>query len=562
VAGFFGIALILALAVGTVQLLPAYTYVQNYSVRGTAEKTSFEHATSYSLHPEEIASLIVPEFVGYGSKDSDTYWGRNPFKGNSEYAGILPVIFAVLALAFRKDRRVWFFLGGGLLALIYALTYHTPLFRLCYTLVPGVKNFRAQGMIAFLYAFCICTLGANGVEYILGRRQEIERERIYRALRVTGGVLLAGGAIGILFTKSCLDLWISLFYSDIAPEKRQVLEAVYPGIRMGVAIGLGIALASLAIAWTKTRQDISVKWFIVILSALALVDTWRIDRQFISVVDPDTQRGFRTDGLISALQQRQAQEGPFRVFDLTGLYGRNELGAHRIETVGGASGFHDNELRWYRQLRKEDDAPLLDGLSIGSDGQLRGVEKNPFLNLLNVRYVVYRLDAKSPVQIFENRDALGRAFVVPTYQIAGSAEEVLARLDGRNLDFRNVAFVEEDPHWGDMPGGEGAAGVVQDVRYEGNFLKVQVHMNRKGILVVSDNYFPYWKATDNGKDISIIKAYSALRALSLEKGDHAVQFTYLSAPYETGKWITLISLLSILIAIRYEWLKRSIERHS
>lgn len=560
VAGFFGVALVLALAVGAVQLLPTYIYVQNYSVRGTADKTSFEHATSYSLHPEEMVSLIVPEFAGYEDKDSDTYWGRNPFKLNSEYAGILPVMFAAFALIFRKDRRVWFFLGGGILALIYALTYHTPFFKLCYEFIPGVKNFRSQGMIAFLYAFCVCTLGATGVEYILDRIQEIQQEQRYRVLRIAGGVLLAGGVLGILFTKSCLDLWVGLFYSDIAPEKRQILNAVYPGIQTGIMICLTIALASVVAAWAKMRQRVSVAWFIIVLSILVLIDTWRIDRRFIQVVDPDRQPGFRTDGLISALQQRQAQEGPFRVLDLTGLherglYERNELGAHRIETVGGGSGFHDNELQWYRLFRGENDARLLDGLSIGSDGQLRGVEKNPFLNLLNVRYVVYRPDVKGPVQIFENRDCLGRAFVASTYQVVGSADGVLGRLADRNLDFRNIVLLEEDPHWGGMPGRDGDAGIVQAIRYEGDLVKVQIHMNRRGILVVSDNYFPYWKATDNGKGISTVRAYAALRALYLEAGDHLVQFTYLSKPYEAGKWITLISTLSILIIIRYERLK-------
>ena len=565
VAGFFGVALALALAVGAVQLLPTYIYVQNYSVRGTAEKTSFEHATSFSLHPEEIASLIVPEFGGYADKASDTYWGRNPFKLNSEYAGILPVIFAVFALVFRKDRRGWFFLGGGGLALVYAVTYHTPFFRLCYELIPGVKNFRSQGMIAFLYAFCICTLGAVGVERVLDRPQDLRQERRYRILRVAGWVALAGGGIAILFTRSCLDLWISLFYSDIAPEKRQALDAVYPGIRTGAIIGLAIALTSVAVARAKMRQSIPVTWFIAVLSVLALIDTWRIDRRFIQVVDPNTLRGFRTDGVIADLQKRQTQEGPFRVLDLTGVYEDghkpNELGAHRIETVGGLNGFHDNELRWYRRFRGENDARLLEGLSIGSDGQLRGVGKNPFLNLLNVRYVVYRPDPNSPVQILENRDCLGRAFIASTYQVVkGGADGVLGRLADRESDFRNVVLLEEYPHWGDMPGGEGGAGVVQAIRYEGDLVNIQVRMYRRGILVLSDNYFPYWRATDNGKGIPIVRAYAALRALSLEAGDHLVQFAYVSRPYETGKWITWISVLFIFILIRYEWLRGLTQR--
>jgi hypothetical protein len=562
-AGFFAVALAAALAVGAVQLVPAYAYVKNHSVRGTAAKTSFEHATEFSLHPEEIASLVVPEFVGYRTQEADTYWGRNPFKLNAEYAGILPLVFGALALALRRDRRVWFFLGGGVLALLYALTYHTPLFRLCYELVPGVQNFRSQGMIAFLYAFCACVLGAIGVDQVLdpaaGASRE-SRDRISKILKIIGGILLAGGVAGVLLTRFSLDVWIRLFYGDITPQSRQVLDAALPGIRSGAAICLALALAGVALAWARIHGKISTSSLFWGLGLVALVDTWRIDRQFIHVVDPEAVPGFRTDGLIAALQQRQAQEGPFRVLDLTRFHERNELGAHRIETVAGVNGFHDNELRWYRPFRGEGDERLLNGLSTDSGGELKGPENHAFLNLLNVRYILYRPGPEGPVRLFENRDALGRAFVASSYQVLGSAQGVLDRLAAKGTDYRNVVPLEEEPGWGAMPGGEGAAGVVQDIQYRGDEVDLRVRMNRRGVLVLCDNYHPYWKATDNGREARIRKGYTTLRAVCLEAGDHRVRFTYVSRPYHISKWITALSLIAILAAVRQEWLPRRLRR--
>ncbi len=554
---FFGIALVVALAIGAVQLLPAYTYVQNYSVRGTAEKTSFEHATSFSLHPEEIASLVVPELSGYTNKErEDTYWGRNLFKSNSEYAGILPLVFAILALATRRDRRRWFFLAGGILALAYGVTYHTPLFRVCYELVPGVKNFRAQGMIAFLYAFCVCVLGTMGFHYVLEPSDKAQERHNIQVIKRLGIVILSGGILGIIFTKSCLDMWVSLIYSEITNEKRQILEEVYPGIRAGIAVCCGIALAGIVLAWIKIKGNISEMVFVLGIGALTLLDTWRIDHQFIDVVNPDILPGFRSDGLIAELQQRQAQEGPFRVLELPpGIHTRNELGAHQIETVAGQDGFHDNEILWYRQFRGEADEHLLKGLSLESNGQLKGVENNAFLNLLNVRYVLYRLG--NQVQVFRNSTCLNRAFIASSYEVLGSAPKVLERLSSQSADFNKVVLLEEDPRWGSMPSAEGEAGTVQNLQYVGDQVKISVHMNRRGILVLCDNYLPYWRATDNDKNIVVIKAYSTFRALCLEAGNHQVMFTYVSDPYQKGKWILGGAILCVLIIRQRKKFKRA-----
>src|SRR5690606_18370284 len=121
-------------------------YNEAFSVRGGAERTTFEHATSWSMHPEETASLLLPEFGGLNER----YWGRNPFKLNTEAPGTTVWFLGLLGLfAFRKSRWQWLWGGVGLLAMLYGLAAHTPVFRLFYDFVPGIKNFRAASMMLF-----------------------------------------------------------------------------------------------------------------------------------------------------------------------------------------------------------------------------------------------------------------------------------------------------------------------------------------------------------------------------------------------------------------------------
>ena len=133
------------------------------------ETRGYAYSASWSLHPEEAVSLVVPEFIGANlSTDGrriNTYWGRNPFKLNHEYGGLIPLLLIPIAFLGRRRRgQVWFFTGLAAAALIYALGATTPLFHLYYWLVPGVKLFRAPSSIMFIFAIAAVTAGAFGLE--------------------------------------------------------------------------------------------------------------------------------------------------------------------------------------------------------------------------------------------------------------------------------------------------------------------------------------------------------------------------------------------------------------
>ena len=95
-------AICLGLAIGAEGVIPQYWNTKTSSKRAATEQTSdnrYEFASSWSLHPEEIFALVIPEFVSFDTNTSPhKYWGRNAFKGNSEYVGIVPLFFAIIAL--------------------------------------------------------------------------------------------------------------------------------------------------------------------------------------------------------------------------------------------------------------------------------------------------------------------------------------------------------------------------------------------------------------------------------------------------------------------------------
>ena len=174
--GLFTLAGLLAVGASAVQFVPPLDYLREWSHRAdrtvrAEQESGYEFSTSWSMHPEEAMSLVVPEFVGDNvqteTRSGTTYWGRNVFKLNSEYTGFLALFLAPLVFLRRRDGRTWFFVVLALLSLSFALGATTPLFRLYY-LIPGVSLMRAPSLIIFLWGLSLVTLAAFALERFLG----------------------------------------------------------------------------------------------------------------------------------------------------------------------------------------------------------------------------------------------------------------------------------------------------------------------------------------------------------------------------------------------------------
>ncbi len=86
-------------------------------------------------------------------------------------------------------------------------------------------------------------------------------------------------------------------------------------------------------------------------------------------------------------------------------------------------------------------------------------------------------------------------------------------------------------------------------------LLVRFWSPRTGYLFISENYFPGWKATIDGKPAKIWRADYSFRAVFVEKGRHILKFTYQPVSFLIGLWTTLGSLTLVLICLAV-YLKR------
>ena len=542
----FVLVVVLAAGASAIQWLSPYFYLKQYSQRiQHTEGRGFEWASSWSMHAEEAGALLVPEFPGDNLTQSEqTYWGQNFFKLNSEAVGLLAMFFAVLTLAVQRRRQVVFFGALAVLALIYALGAGTPLFTLSYYLVPMVGKFRAPSMINFLFAFGFVAVAAWGVHILERMPPKAPAERSL----FTGAVILA-----IVYTAITLviSLWgegffrtfAGIFRTVIEPEKMQALRVNAPRVIAGLWVSTILLWGVVGLVWSRCHRSLKLGLLFGGLAALALIDLWRFDARFVQLVNPQEYYG-RTP-LVDHLQQVKASEGPFRTFILPRTVADNYLALYGLEEVS-MSAMHGNHLLSYDNFT-------------GRHEERQNLSDPKFLDLLNVTRVVSPQEIGQdwlgqPARVgqfyvYTNPNALPRVAGFSGYRVVPDHEAVLAEIKRADFLYRQVLLLEQEipelaPTKDPARLPQFVAGRVIDNTI--NEFTIEIEMPADGLVLLSENYYPAWRAEEQGVPLTIYRANYTFRAVFAKAGPHTIHFWFDNPRYDQGKLMSAVCLLVLL----------------
>ena len=134
-----------------------------------------------SLHPALLLTLVMPDVFGASGRMED-YWGPPSFAWPDTgiflaqnmgelYIGALPLLLLLIA-AVRGQlwaREIRFFTCAAGVALLYALGWYTPVFRVLYALLPGVDLYRRPADATFLIGALGAILAGYGAHRLLER---------------------------------------------------------------------------------------------------------------------------------------------------------------------------------------------------------------------------------------------------------------------------------------------------------------------------------------------------------------------------------------------------------
>lgn len=517
------------------QILPAVGHVTEFSRRTAtsderAGETGEVWSSSWSLHPEEVASLVIPEFVGNSVSGSSaawaegTYWGRNPFKLNSEYAGFVLLLLAAVSFAGGAKRgQRWFFASLAGAALLFALGAHTPVWRVAYEVVPGIRLFRAPSTVMFVFAFSVATLAALGVDRLLAMRREGRAlEGPQRVLLWSTGIL---GGVALLASAGRLTpVWTAVFGID--EGRRAALESAVPHITTGAWLVFVLAGALAVLAWAYRKSHFGAPVLIAGLVALVAGDALRVDRAFIQTMD--FNQWAAPDANVRAVLDRERENGePYRMLSLRRAGQDLDPALHGIEL---AAGHHPNDLARYRELI---------GMA-GSGLPLNLIQSGNIRALLNVRYILWpdlamgrspagpvvsqthTPDGRVLESVFEEA-GLPRARLVGSAAVKADEEAVPYMLSPEFDPVAEVVLAEPPPL---ELGGGPVGGEVKWLERGPDRLRLAVSSEQPALLVVADNWYPDWRARVDGEEAPVLRAYHTLRAVPVPAGSSEVEMSY------------------------------------
>jgi hypothetical protein len=185
----------------------------------------------------------------------------------------------------------------------------------------------------------------------------------------------------------------------------------------------------------------------------------------------------------------------------------------------------------------------------------------PLLNLLSVRYVVFRGTALPHFQpsfqspdyfIMENPSALPRAFVPESVATIADDQEQVQKLTAPDFNPRKTAYVETPLT---LP--EDCRGSAKIKEETPTHIVVEAQMETPGLLVLADSYNNGWKATLNRKPVPILRTDYALRGVALPSGSTVVDFNYDSDAVERA-----FKLFMLALGIIGVWLGLLIFQHT
>jgi hypothetical protein len=486
-------------AVAAVQILPALEYGK-LSVRWTDtgsktwnDRVQFPEHEHQSLKPADLIHLVLP---GGGGIYSD------PFTGT------VALSLAAIALwsGFRRRKEVRLFTALAIGSLLWAMAGSDVLYGPLYALGPMIEKTREPVVALFLFAFAIAALAAIGAEILISNPEPARESRI-------AGILVRAGI-------AALVLALAL---RIDTDNRPAMAAF-----------IALLLAGVYQVWS--RQLVSRRSALVLLGLLVTIEQGsEVGSGWAQIHDPH-----RMD-LINALPDTQdladflnMQPNPKRLekndkdvafnfgdwnrIDSSNAYGASMLAQTNI--LGGWS--FERISRMYGEnyrLSRTPDRPGLQEVFTGRSG----------------------------IKIWYDPGAFPRAWTVHRVIVAPIEWNAAGQLSSGSFDIRTTAVSTQSiPNLATCD----APDKVTAIDDQPTSVFVKVDMACSGLLIVSDNYYPGWKAELDGNSVDIRKVNTALRGVIVPAGRHTVTMNYRPLSVYFGFLLTLTGLAGAIVLQR------------
>ena len=530
----FALTALVAFAFAALMFVPAYEMTR-YTGRAGLD---YEDAARYSLPPAGLLGLVVPGLWGRGAGA----WAPWP-RVEVGYAGVLTLALAAVGVMVKRrgerpGERA--FLGiAVLVAFLLALGGYAALHGWLYRLVPGFASLRAPARVVMLADLALAILAGLGLDALLSplaRRARVALKTLTR--------IIMWAAIGL----AVIGLPLS-YYLIAQAAYDEGLAHRFALVMNGIIVGVILLIAStLVLAARRARWAMPDR--VAVIAVVVLAADLVVLGSSVDVEKNDPTVGYHHLAVVDFLRR---DGEPFRINSTPAPAWQPDAGAmHGIADIGGI--FNPLGLAAYNTY-------------IGGMGS-RG---SPLYDFLNVKYVLAE-KGKPPgdarfvsvfnddpqIDVYLNTAALPRALLIYKSIPVTSGEEAWAAIHQPGFDPSREAVIEGGP----MLDGAPSSGTLGIHRLEANDIEIHTTTSAPAYLVLSEVYYPGWRAEVDGRPTQILPANFAFRAVYLEPGAHHVRMFFLPATWIVGLVISIITwcALSVAMIVRFHVLRKHVDR--
>jgi len=496
---------VFAIAYASLQLLPsleysklAYRWVESVNPTLVGQRIPYSIVgTDNALPPHGLIVMLFPYLSAVE---------------NSPYLGILPLLLVLVSLPLlKKHRVVKLAVGLALVAALLSFGHFSPLHGLAYALVPGFDKGREASRIFLLAHFGLSLLAGVGCQALLNPAPKARRK--------------AQACIVVAF--ATLSMAVSLIAFAIYFYQRHALsqDPDYGTTAFACLLLLATSVVGLARSFGFARaKSLQVVVVLILLFDFhfLLSPHIRLKREFNRKDNFEPKQYYSQDDVIQFLQ---SHHGLFRVDFRDDYYPKNSGEVFKLATING---YGATSLKQFYHFQAE-------AYPAG----------NVITDMLNVRYIVSQKGLDLPMafqgehaKVYENPGFLPRAWLVAHVEVKKDFNEMVPTLRDRSFDPYHVAYVEQPI--GDLrgliPQGVVASqpastspvdrGSVVFTQESPNRFRVETQSPIPKLLVVSQNWYPGWKARINGQSRPLQRVNGTLLGVQVDAGSSQVEFTY------------------------------------
>lgn len=610
-----GFSLIVMVAIGFsiagAQLLPFFELIrENYRVG----QVNYGDVAGWALPKQHILAFLIPDVFGnpthhtyfdflsfttkavtnsfdtFGNNRDYPFWGIKNYVEGAAYVGLLPLALSAVAIFKARGRYVTFF--AVYVAICLLLAFGTPLYRLIW-IIPGVDQLHTPFRWVYPASFCIAVLGGIGAGAIVSILKArflpasvvpptpttyrngsspskatiaavkpgiaIDRlsgtsrapERLRNVLLVAGGIdlvlllvsrLATGPVFGALDQIKARSTTLGLAFPTVdflySYEAARVLGFGAMLLLSGLAVGLAIRRPRLAAP---------------LMAGVIALDLMTTFVGFNTASDPRL-----AEFVPPSLAKIKEEPGLYRItsFNYDDTLRPNSNMLVNLQDIRGYDTVIQRRFVNYWRLLEEPSGLIYSMINkLVEPSSLQ----SPLLDLLNVKYVLTTQNISLPgwveayrgeINVYRNERVLPRAFVTGSAIRVAGEDDARARISQSGFNPRDAAIVESDSTVG-AGGANPSRSTVEVVRYSGNQVELKVNLDAAGFVVLTDSFFPGWRAYVDDQETPVLRAYSLFRAVEAPAGEHRILFRYAPVTFQIGGYLSLLGLFAVGLGLSY-----------